>query len=191
MQAETKSDYSAGLNSELFKALGHPIRYRILMIAGEREVSPTELAELLDEPFKRVNAQVRVLVDAGLLELVNTDTRLGGKQHFYKATERPVIDSEAWSRLPQLARESTTAINTGVIIGEIAASVDAGRFDAHPSRTIMRWPVRVDREGAARIEEAVLALETACVEAENESIDRGGDMVDMLSATFLFQRADG
>ncbi len=192
MQTETKGDYAAGVNSELFKALGHPIRYRILMVAGEREVSPTELAELLDEPFSKIYPQVRALVDADLLELVNTDTRLGGEQHFYKVTGRPVIDAETWNRLPLLARETTTAINLGKIIGEVSASVAAGRFDSHPARTILRRPIRVDREGSRKIEAAVMALDEACVKAEKESAERAnGDCVDMVSTTLLFPRADG
>ncbi len=195
MQTQTKRKYAAGLNSSLFKALAHPMRYRILMIAGEREVSPTELAEMLDETFQKVYPQVRAL-SAGkepLLELVETDTRKGGEQHFYRAIVRPVVDMEAWERLPLLAREATTAVNCGVIIGEIAASVEARRFDAHPNRTIVRRPLRLDSDGASKIEQAVIALDEACVEAERESAERAtqdrDERVEMLSATFLFQRA--
>jgi DNA-binding transcriptional ArsR family regulator len=196
MQTDTKRNYAAGLNSALFKALGHPMRYRILMIAGERIVSPTELAEMLGESFQKVYAQVRVLAegDEPLLELVDTDTRMGGEQHFYRAVVRPIVDSGAWDELPLLAREATTAVNTGVIIGEISASVKAGRFDAHPSRAILRRPVRVDNVGARKIIAALVAVDDACIEAEEESAVRADEGEDerlkMLAATFLFHRAD-
>lgn len=195
MQPEPKRKYAAGLNTSLFKALAHPTQYRILMIAGERDVSPTELAEMLDEDFQKVYTQVRALSvgKEPLLELVETDTRRGGRQHFYRAVVRPVVDMEAWERLPLLAREATTAVNCGVIIGEIAASVEERRFDSHPNRTIVRRPLRLDGDGARKIEEAVIALDEACVEAERESAERANpdrdERVEMLSATFLFQRA--
>lgn len=196
MGAATKPEYAAGLNAALFKALSNPLRYRILMIAGDRDVSPTELAELLNEPFKKVYDQVRVLANADpqLLKLVGTDIRLGGEQHFYRAAVRPLVDAEAWEQLPLLAREATTAVNCGVIIGEIAASVEAGRFDKHPNRTIVRRPVCVDGEGAKAIEDAAVAFDEACERAQLESEERGATEdsgVDMLAATFLFQRASG
>jgi len=196
MQTGTKPKYAAGLNSALFKALGHPMRYAILTIASDRAVSPTELSEMLEEPFQRVYAQVRALASGPepLLEMVETDRRLGGEQHFYKAIVRPMVETDAWEALPLLAREATTAVNTGVIIGEIAGSVKAGRFDTHPSRAIIRRPVRVDRAGAKKIEEALIAVDAVCVEAEEESLDRANEgpdeRVDMLAATFLFHRAD-
>lgn len=195
MQTGTKRNYAAGLNSALFKALGHPLRYRILMVAGEHEVTPTELAEMLDEPFQKVYAQVRVLAggDEPLLELVDTDIRQGGEMHYYRSVVRPVVDGAAWEELPLLAREATTAVNSGVIIGEIAASVKAGRFDNHPSRAILRRPVRVDQEGATRIEQALIAVDELAAEAEKESAERAEPGADnrlkMLVATFLFHRA--
>jgi hypothetical protein len=195
MGARVKPKYAAGLNSALFKALSHPVQYRIVMIAGEREVTPTELAEMLDEPLSRIYPQVRALESADLLELVDTDTRLGGTMHYYRAVMRPVVETEAWDELPLIAREATTAVNTGVVIGEIAASVRAGRFDTHPSRAILRRPIKVDKAGARRIEQALIAIDSLCAEAELESAERVGPgdddgRIDMLAATFLFHRAN-
>jgi DNA-binding transcriptional ArsR family regulator len=196
MQAQSKGRYAAGLNAALFKALAHPMRYRIIMAAAEREVTPTELAEILDEPFQKVYAQVRVLAegDEPLLELVDTDTRKGGAMHYYRSVVRPVVDATAWDELPLIARETTTAVNTTMIIGEISASVSAARFDSHPNRSIVSRPIRVDGPGAERIERALIALDRECVEAERESAERATADEDhrlpMLSANFLFQRAD-
>jgi hypothetical protein len=196
MQGLAKRRYAAGLNSELFKALAHPLRYPILMIAGEREVTPTELAEMLGEPFQRVYNQVRAMSggDEPLLELVDTDRRNGGEMHYFRAVVRPVVDATAWEELPQLAREAWSAITCGVIIGEVAASVRSGRFDAHPNRITLRRPLRLDSEGARKVEAAAIAYDEACIQAELESAERcgaGGDSrAEMVSATLLFERAD-
>lgn len=194
--AGAKRKYASGLNSALFKALGHPLRYGILMIAGEREVTPTELAEMLDEDFQKVCAQVRVLAsgDEPLLELVDVDTRRGGAMHVYRAVVRPVIDAVAWEELPRLAKETTSALIAGVAIGEIANSMETGNFDAHPNRVLIRRPLRVDARGAAKIDEAAVAYDDACVEAERESAERmamtGEFPADTLSALFYFQRGN-
>lgn len=194
--AGTKRKYASGLNSALFKALGHPIRYGILMIAGEREVTPTELAEMLDEDFQKVYKQVRALASGPepLLELVGTDTRRGGEMHYFRAVVRPVIDTAAWDDLPVLAKETASALIAGVAIGEMANSMETGNFDAHPNRVVLRRPLRVDGVGAAKVDAAAVAYDDACVEAERESAERmaetGERPTDTLSALFYFQRGN-
>jgi DNA-binding transcriptional ArsR family regulator len=199
-QTETsakQTTYSPGLNAALFKALGHPLRYPILLIAADREVTPTELAEMLGEPFQRVYAQVRAMAsgDVPLLKLVDTDTRKGGAMHYYRAMVRPILDATAWEELPQLAREAWSAVTLGIVIGELAESVRAERFDAHPNRIAVRRPIHVDRAGAVKIEEAAIKYDEACLEAEAESGERAedagteDDRAEMLSVTLLFERA--
>ncbi|MDX6625120.1 MAG: hypothetical protein QOE56_109 [Solirubrobacterales bacterium] len=67
------------------------------MILGDREASPKELADILDEDFHRVYEQVRILNKSEFIELIRTDSRQGGTQHFYKATVRPVLVAVAWA----------------------------------------------------------------------------------------------
>ncbi len=50
------------------KALGHPLRLRILRLCGDRELTNKQLADRLDRDPGTVLYHVRQLVDAGLLE---------------------------------------------------------------------------------------------------------------------------
>lgn len=72
----------------LFKALGHPLRRRVLeLILKEEELSPVEASRRLDEPLSNVSYHVRVLDETGAVELVQTLPRRGSTEHFYSATQ--------------------------------------------------------------------------------------------------------
>jgi DNA-binding transcriptional ArsR family regulator len=57
------------------RALGHPLRLRILRLCGERDLTNKQLADRLDRDPGTVLYHVRQLVDAGLLE--PTEVRAG------------------------------------------------------------------------------------------------------------------
>lgn len=75
---------------DLFNALGHPMRRRILreMLDAGGEVSPRELAAQLSEQLSALSYHVRVLAECGAIELVRTQQIRGSTQHFYRAVVR-------------------------------------------------------------------------------------------------------
>jgi DNA-binding transcriptional ArsR family regulator len=81
--------------NDLFTALAHPLRRRILreMLADESEISPRELALALDQSLARLSYHVRVLAQCEALELVRTRQIRGSTQHFYV----PSVDA-SWAR---------------------------------------------------------------------------------------------
>jgi len=88
--------------NDLFTALGHPTRRKILREMLERggESSPGELAIGLDEGLTALSYHVRTLAQCGAIELVRTERIGGSKQHFY----RPVMETP-WA-LSALAAET-------------------------------------------------------------------------------------
>lgn len=74
--------------NDLFIALAHPLRRRILRkaLASDGEISPRELASSLEQPLSRLSYHVRVLSVCGALELVRTKQIRGSTQHFYRST---------------------------------------------------------------------------------------------------------
>jgi DNA-binding transcriptional ArsR family regulator len=81
---------------DLFVALAHPLRRRILrkMIKEDEEISPRDLALALGEHLSRLSYHVRVLVWCGAIEMVRTDQVRGSMQHFY----RVIVDAR-WARM--------------------------------------------------------------------------------------------
>ncbi|HXS32736.1 MAG TPA: helix-turn-helix domain-containing protein [Solirubrobacterales bacterium] len=76
--------------NDLFTALAHPLRRRILrkMIEDSGQISPRELAIDLDEPLSALSYHVRVLAECGAIKLVRTKQIRGSTQHFYRAAMR-------------------------------------------------------------------------------------------------------
>src|SRR5918993_2517571 len=70
------------------KAMGHPLRTTILSLLHERAATVTELAVALDRPKSTVAHHVRVLAEAGLLQVVRTRRGRGVGGGVFRPTGR-------------------------------------------------------------------------------------------------------
>jgi DNA-binding transcriptional ArsR family regulator len=171
---------TASRQAPLYKMMGNPLRTQIIMILGNREASPKELAEILDEDFQRVCNQVRYLKRNGFIELVDEDRRKGGVQHFYKAVVRPRMEADEWELMPEFARRSNSALILQTIVGELRAALLSGDFDAHRHRALLQKPMVVDEQGMRELDESALRhldeqerIETESAARRIESGERG------------------
>src|SRR5215213_1855110 len=87
------------------KAMSHPLRASILRILVERTASPAEMARELEEELSNVSYHTKQLVGFECAELVSTRPVRGALEHFYRATERHLIDTEEWDELDPLVAE--------------------------------------------------------------------------------------
>jgi DNA-binding transcriptional ArsR family regulator len=112
------------------KAIGHPLRTTILGLLHERAATVTELAVALKRPKSTVAHHVKVLAEAGLVQVVRTrrvraiDERFYGRtaRMFYVSVERSA-DGEDMPRdfndFEVAARESAEAFRDGRLWGFI------------------------------------------------------------------------
>ncbi len=70
------------------KALSHPLRTTILHLLHERAATVSELAAALDRPKSTVAHHVKVLADAGLVQVVRTRRVRAIEERFYGRTAR-------------------------------------------------------------------------------------------------------
>src|SRR5579884_3449845 len=70
------------------KALTHPLRNTILGLLHERAATVTELAVALERPKSTVAHHVKVLTEAGLLQVVRTRRVRAIEERFYGRTAR-------------------------------------------------------------------------------------------------------
>jgi DNA-binding transcriptional ArsR family regulator len=70
------------------KAIGHPVRTTILGLLHERAATVTELATAVGRPKSTVAHHVKVLADAGLLQVVRTRRVRAVEERFYGRTAR-------------------------------------------------------------------------------------------------------
>jgi DNA-binding transcriptional ArsR family regulator len=127
------------IDQRLVTALGHPLRQRLLILLHKRgEASPRELAELVGERLSNVSYHVRVLNQTGCVELVRTEPRRGAIEHFYRATERPMLDDRQWAKLPTSTRRALFGQSLRDLWSDVMVAAEASGFDdeqAHVSRS--------------------------------------------------------
>ena len=70
------------------KALSHPLRTTILHLLHERAATVSELAAALERPKSTVAHHVKVLADAGLVQVVRTRRVRAIEERFYGRTAR-------------------------------------------------------------------------------------------------------
>ena len=70
------------------KAIGHPLRTTILGLLHERAATVTELAVAVERPKSTVAHHVKVLTEAGLVQVVNTRRVRAIEERFYGRTAR-------------------------------------------------------------------------------------------------------
>src|SRR5690348_11711872 len=70
------------------KAIGHPLRTSILGLLHERAATVRELSIALERPKSTVAHHVKVLVDAGLVQVVRTRRVRAIDERFYGRTAR-------------------------------------------------------------------------------------------------------
>jgi DNA-binding transcriptional ArsR family regulator len=112
------------------KALGHPLRNTILGLLHERAATVSELAVAVERPKSTVAHHVKVLADAGLVQVVRTRRVRAIEERFYGRTARMFYVAVERSRdgddLPRdfndfevAARESSDAYRDGKLWGFI------------------------------------------------------------------------
>ena len=121
------------------RVLAHPLRQQLLIMLHKHGVSsPRELAERSGERLPNVSYHMRVLRDAGCIELVRTEPRRGAIEHFYRASARPILDDAQWAQLPISVRRALFGQTLRELWDDVLAAANTGGFDdpqAHVSRT--------------------------------------------------------
>jgi DNA-binding transcriptional ArsR family regulator len=75
---------------EQYKALGHPLRHRLLFALGQQAATISQLAVILDTRKGNVAHHLGVLRDAGLVRIVETRQVRGGTEHYYRRSARRI-----------------------------------------------------------------------------------------------------
>ena len=170
---------SDALDASVLKALGHPLRMRLLTLITERgEASPIEMSRALDQTLATVSHHTRVLRDLGYIELSRTEPRRGALEHYYRATAAPFLDDEHWELLPVPARRRVAAQLFRQVFRDGAAAGESGGFDA-ASAHIARLTLDLDARGWRDLSRAVLTLlRRAQAIQERSDARRDGDRAE-------------
>lgn len=163
---------SEALDANLVKAVGHPLRLRILEAIAERgEASPVGLAREFQYPIATVSHHVRLLRDLGWVELTRTEPRRGAVEHFYRAVARPFIDDDEWEELPSALRRGFARALFRRIFEEASAAGAAGGFD-RPGVHVDRVPLELDARGWGELSDMLTSALEQAAEIQRRSDTR-------------------
>jgi hypothetical protein len=162
---------SRGLDTQLAKALSHPLRQRLLMAFAGRVASPSEIATEIGEPLGDVAYHVRRLVELGCMELVRAVPGRGGRKHFYTATARYEIDDVSWERLAPSSRQLLAEPVAAQIVAEIQSAAADGKLAAeHVYLSFVR--LRLDKRAFEELSALLRTLVDEAERLERESEER-------------------
>ena len=149
------------------RALGHPLRVRILAILEERTASAVELSRMLHADIGVVAYHVRKLHQLGLIELEKETRVRGAIQRHYRAYARPQISESAWRDAPPVAKQALIDATLQQIYDYGRASNAAGGFDRADAH-ITRSALRLDRQAWERLAASLMRVLEDVAEIEQE-----------------------
>src|SRR3954452_9553459 len=143
------------------KAMNHPLRAELLRMLTERTASPAEMAREIDQDLSNVSYHTKQLVELEGAELVSTRPVRGALEHFYRATERHLIDTEEWEELDPVIAEDLVCEFMQKILDDFVVSAKARLIGGDKDFPLTRTPIVLDDEG---LQEALEAHERARLE---------------------------
>jgi len=138
------------IEKHISKAFGHYLRIQILWILNERVASPSELAIALNEPLNRISGHIRVLREAGCIELADQVIRGHVVQNFYRATARIFFDDTEWRAIPPTLKEGLRITLLQNLIDDAIAALEDETYDSLDGSHMSWSPMLIDEH--ARLE---------------------------------------
>jgi len=166
-----KLDDTAAIDQRLIKALGHPLRERLLHLLNEQVASPNQMAKALDEALGSVAYHVQILLECEAIELVRTKPVRGALEHFYRATMRAELSDEHWAALAPSVRRTLDAGNLDRIWTFRGGAVKRLRRRAKPDQPD---EARSRRPGYEALAEELVALIDRAIELQAETDQSAG-----------------
>lgn len=168
---DAASSAFAASHPEKLKVLAHPIRLKILKQAQLGEISAKEASRDLHEPIGKVSYHVRVLADAGLLELTRQTPRRGAIESHYRATIAMDLDDDAWNTVGSDVRRLMLAAAAKEWAADLLGAVESGGFE-FPGALLANAHLVADDEGLIALREAMDAHYVRLLEIEADIAGR-------------------
>lgn len=151
---------------DTLRALIHPLRMRAYIEAVKGPVSAKELADRLGVPLQRMSYHVRLLAEAGLLEVVSKTPRRGAIETHYRAIATLEVDDDALTASPELLKVWTQMI-LRLVAEDAEHAVEQGA-GAGTDFILARAHFSVDAAGHERVEQEILDFYDRMARLEEE-----------------------
>lgn len=146
---------SAKLDRRMAKALSHPLRCEIIAILCDTCASPSEMAQMLDEPLSNVSYHTNELRKYKCIEMVDQERVRGSIKTRYRATTKMLLDTPDWERLSKPARTAVSINAMNEVSRRAADAMEAGTFDRRTDRTLITLKLDVDEQAWLDVNEVL------------------------------------
>jgi DNA-binding transcriptional ArsR family regulator len=130
--------------AQMAKALGHPTRLKILTVAHQRAISPSEFAREHDMVTGTVSHHFKKLVEWGAIKLVKKEPVSGSTRHMYVGTKRAIYTEKAWPEFPESVQSGLATATLQELFRVMSLSIDSGVFTARDDFTFTWEEVPLD-----------------------------------------------
>lgn len=170
----TKTERPSATQNRLI-AMSHPLRANVLYVLTERTASPKEIADELGEPIPNVSHHAKRLVQLGCAELVDKRQVRGAIEHFYRATERSLVNTEEWDDLHPLIAEKLVCDFMQAGIDDFVSSANAGMIGSDERFHLTRTRLILDEEGMTEALEIQERARQEIMDAQERAADRAAN----------------
>jgi len=140
------------------RALSHPLRVELLELLNERQASPVDMKRALGGTLNRINYHLKVLVDCGCVEVIETEPVRGAVKHYYRAVPRSFLGHPDLRHVPPSIRGGATEMSARSFHKAFCSAAEDGKVDSEDA--IFNWMTlavdRLGREKAIELGETVL-----------------------------------
>jgi DNA-binding transcriptional ArsR family regulator len=177
---------------KVVKALGHPLRRRILAALDGRIASPSELADEFGEQIGNISYHFKTLERLDLIELVETTPRRGAIEHRYRATCVTYVPGEILAAMPEPVRQMVIHSWFRKRQEEILASIEAGGFDGEEKQAL-RARLTLDEKALRQLGRKLEDVHKYALRLQAESeprLAKGGEPESATVVLMLFGAAE-
>jgi DNA-binding transcriptional ArsR family regulator len=174
------------------RAMSHPVRRAMLRHYIEAgPIAPVEVANAINIDLSKASYHSRILLELGCLELVRTEQVRGSTKHFYRATERHLVDNQAWDDLDPEQREGVLVDCMQPIVDDFTGALRDGTIGGDGRFHLTRMPIHaLDQEGFDELLAAHRRLFDETSEIERRAAERmaktGEESVSVSTAQTCF-----
>lgn len=138
-KAKKRRDAGSDRSRKGIGALNHPWRVRVIEVLSERDMSVAQFVDegLIDELAKEPRDHAisllahhfRLLIKAGLIEVVGSNPKRGSHEHICRAQTGAHHTVEEWAMLPQAKRQVITPMTWHSLAARAEGAIQHNSFD--------------------------------------------------------------
>jgi DNA-binding transcriptional ArsR family regulator len=194
MPTSAKADRLEATRKRLI-AVTHPTREAIMRVMVDGgEMSPSQVGPLIGETVPNTSHHMKMLLKADCIEHTREGRVRGAVQHFYRAIDRPLVETEDWELFREenpVWAEHLVAQGLQVVLDDAAASARAGLLGADKNTHISRTRLVLDSQGLQEGMEAQERCREEMLEIARRSAERlnreGDNAIHVTSGQLLFE----